>query len=156
MKMQDEFYQVAQEHSGRIGVPMPFYAVEIASHKVLAMEKLNAASIDDILGGKALLPEWIDVDELYNELKSMVGSFHDKGLFHRDMHFGNIMISQSRDAQNAEKLGYIIDFGLSAHASEEMEPYRKESAGSTFTYNNDYVILEEARIQLNALRRRNI
>jgi serine/threonine protein kinase len=154
LRMQNEFYKAAEEYGGEIGVPMPFYAVEIGGKKVIAMEKLNAASIDDILRGKGSLPGWIDIDTLYNELREVIDFFHQKGLFHRDMHLGNIMVSQSPQSNSEEKMAYIIDFGLSSIASDEMQPYKKELAGAVFTYNNDYVILDEVRNQLNSLRRR--
>jgi|GEM_PF-1596256 len=154
MDLQEAFYVVAQSSTASIGVPMPFYAVEIGHAKVIAMEKLNASSIDDILRHKGTLPAWIDIDVLCDELRKMLDAFHNVGLFHRDMHFGNIMISQNQRQTPGERMAYIIDFGISTRASDTLEPYKKEVAGSTFTYTDDYAILEFVKLELRALRKR--
>lgn len=157
MQMQDSFYSAMQSDPGsKIGIPMPFYAVEIGDKKVIAMEKLNAASVDDIVRHKGVLPEWVDIDELCDELKRSIDLLHSHDLYHRDMHFGNVMISQSPRADKSEKMAYIIDFGLSAIAIGGMEPYKREIAGNTFTYDDDYAIIERVRAELKALRERRV
>lgn len=154
MRIHDLFYKVATSIESKIGVPAPFYAVEIAGKKMIAMEKLGAENINDILRYKGHLPEWIDIDELCYELTNAINAFHAAGLFHRDMHFGNIMISQATNKKATDKIAYIIDFGLSTHASEAMQPYRKEMVGLTFTYNDDYAIISQVRNALVDLRKR--
>ena len=110
LSLQDRFYETMTEHSGPIGVPEPFYAIEIGNRKMIAMEKLNAKSVDDILRGRGRIPEWIDTGKLIEDIRSALSFLHSKRLFHRDMHLGNVMISQSPTPEAKE--AYIIDFGL--------------------------------------------
>lgn len=154
-KIQGQFYKAARELAGsKIGVPIPFYSLEISHKKMIAMEKLPARSIDDILRGRGHLPSWFDVDKFMGELKAMLAHFHDQGLYHRDMHFGNVMIAQAENLDPGEKWGYIIDFGLSGYQQEEQYAYEKHRAGATFTYEPDYGILEAAKSELKKFQLR--
>lgn len=152
-QLQELFYQSLEDiPESKIGVPMPFYSVEIGDTKMIAMEKLNARSVEDLERGKGHIPDWFDVDEFCDELKKVLAHFHKHGLFHRDMHIGNVMISQ--ESSEGEKIGFIVDFGLSGRGKEGMDPYVKEVAGETFTYDDDYDIVASARGRLNALKKR--
>tara|TARA_B100000508_G_scaffold138819_2_gene135660 strand:- start:9659 stop:10582 length:924 start_codon:yes stop_codon:yes gene_type:complete len=151
-----EFYQAAGELEGsNISVPMPFYSTEIAQDKMLAMEKLPAKSIDDILRGMGSLPDWLDIDDFCEQLGEFLDAMHERGLYHRDMHVGNVMISQSEEPPEDGRHGFVIDFGLSGYGVQGMDPYKKEVAGSTFTYNQDHAIINPIRRQLNDYRVRN-
>lgn len=143
LNLQEAFYKAnLKNKESKIGVPIPFYAHEVGLHKVIAMEKLNARSIDDIVNhGIGILPLWFDIDTFCNELKSSLDYFHTLGLYHRDMHFGNIMISQKNELEEGDKVGFIIDFGLSVVDDAGLEPYKKYVAGNVFTYSDDYGIL---------------
>lgn len=157
MKTQELFYKaMAENPNSRIGIPIPFYALEIGHHKVIAMEKLNARSIDDILKGNGTLPDWFDLDALFAELNDALNYLHAKGLYHRDMHLGNVMISQKRVLSEGDKMAYIIDFGLSCEDETGLEPYKKEIAGTTFTYDNDYGIIVKGRSALKAFQKRGV
>lgn len=148
-QLQGEVYDVAESlPDSRIGVPMPFYATEIGADKMIAMEKLPAKSVDDIFRGKGYLPEWLDIDVFCHELKLFLDELHSRGLFHRDMHVGNVMVRQSEEIPEDGKWGYVIDFGLSDHGFETMDPYRKEVAGQTFTYTDDYAIINQIKLGL--------
>lgn len=154
-ELQGKFYESARELAdSKIGVPVPFYSLEISNKKMIAMEKLPAKSIDDILRGKGTLPSWFDTDKFIDELKNILAHFHKNGLYHRDMHFGNVMISQSEDLSPDDKWGYVIDFGLSGHEQEETFAYQKQYAGNTFTYEPDYGILEMAKTELKKFQER--
>lgn len=155
LEIQEQFYTSAEAFNGcKIGVPVPFYSVELGEKKVIAMEKLRAKSVDDILRGKGRLPSWFDLDTFLDELKAMLDHFHEEGLYHRDMHTGNVMISQAEDLRDHEKIGYVIDFGLSERDSSGLEPYKKESAGETFTYSDDYGIINLVRSQIGSYQKR--
>ncbi len=146
ISLQEKFYTVANAHAEcPIGVPAPFYTLEIGGKNLGAMEKLPAKSIDDILRSKGTLPPWFEVDIFCNELRHMLDTFHASGLYHRDMHLGNIMISQAKELAEGEKMGFIIDFGLSTEKQHGTEPYKDEAAGKTFTYSDDYSIIPEVR-----------
>jgi serine/threonine protein kinase len=154
-ELQGMFYDTALEKTdSKIGVPMPFYCAEFGSKKMIAMEKLGAKSIDDIKRGKGSLPEWLDVEEFCQELKSMLDHLHEHDLYHRDMHFGNVMITQKPHLEEGDKWGYIIDFGLSGVTKEEEFAYKKHVAGIDFTYSDDYGMIKEARLLLNDLKSR--
>lgn len=155
--IQENFYQtVMNMKEGKIGIPMPFYVLEISDKKIIAMEKLQARSVEHILRGVGHLPAWFDIDEFCNELRKTLEYAHAHGLFHRDMHFGNIMISQSPERAENGKMGYLIDFGLSTVGDESIDPYKKEVAGATFTYDDDYGIIESVNKELTALKARGI
>lgn len=153
-EIQGKFFDIAQHIKSKVGVPAPFYSLEIGDKKIIAMEKLQAASIDDILRGRGILPEWFEIDDFCEELKKLLDSFHEHDLYHRDMHLGNIMISQAALRSDAKKLGYVIDFGLSSHSVSGFEAYKKEVAGDVFTYDDDYGIMTTVKKQLHDLRKR--
>lgn len=155
-ELQEDFYRIVEEISEyNIGVPMPFYSVELGRDKMIAMEKLPAKSVDDILRGMGSLPEWLDIDKFCDQLEGLFTELHAKGLYHRDMHVGNIMIRQTHDEPEDGKWGYLIDFGLSGYGMEGMDPYKKDVAGSVFTYANDNGIVDIVRNSLFEYKSRN-
>lgn len=154
-ELQSMFYESSGKNpDSKIGVPKPFYVLEIANKKVIAMEKLGARNLDDILRGKGSLPKGFDVDVFCDEIESALKHFHSQGLYHRDMHFGNIMVVQKPEVGPDEKWGYIIDFGLSGKSDDEKFAYEKDVADNHFTYSNDYGILGVVRKQLKELQHR--
>lgn len=138
-EIQNNFYD-AWKKSGisDIRVPEVFYEVEVFATQMIAMERLHARSIDDILRGMGTLPVWFDVDRFCDSLRMFINAMHENNLYHRDMHLGNILISQEPAWSPGDAMGYVIDFGLSDYAFENMDPYRKEVAGTIFTYDDDY------------------
>lgn len=154
-ELQSAFYDASQELKSKdIGVPMPFYEIEVFTTQMIVMEKLHAKSADEILRGIGTLPEWFDVDRFCNSLTLFIDEMHARNLYHRDMHFGNVMISQHQTWTEGDTMGYVIDFGLSGYAFENMEPYRKEVAGDTFTYDNDYGRIKLLKSSLKSLQER--
>lgn len=153
--LQGRFRELSEARKDlKIGVPIPFYSLEIGDKKLIAMEKLNAKSVEDILRSKGFLPDWLDIDEFCDELESLLNYFHDNHLYHRDMHFGNVMISQKRQLEEGDKMGFVIDFGLSGEAVMDEFAYVKDMAGMTFTYNDDYGIITTVKEALKALKSR--
>lgn len=113
------------------------------------MEKLPAKSIDDIRRGKGTLPEWVTerhIEQFTHDIIEALDHCHSQNLYHRDLHFGNIMFTQS--PTEVDKLGYIIDFGLSGFGQADMDPYKKETNTETFTYDNDYGRIDAVRDEL--------
>lgn len=153
-ELQGKFYEVALHSKAAVGIPTPFYALEMGDKKIIAMEKLHAASIDDILRGRGVLPDWFEIDTFCEELKKLLDAFHDQDLYHRDMHLGNIMISQAQLRVDTPKMGYVIDFGLSHHSVGGIGAYHQEVAGDTFTYNDDYGIIASVKNELHKYRKR--
>jgi serine/threonine protein kinase len=153
--LQGDFYEIANELSQyHIGVPRPFYMTELGHDKLIAMEKLPARSIEDILHGRGSLPDWFDIDKFCENLKRFLTELHARGLYHRDMHVGNIMVRQSPEEPEDGKWGYVIDFGLSGYGVENLDPYRKEVAGTSFTYADDDGIISEVHHVLHDYRNR--
>ena len=53
IEMQSAFYEAAASYAdARIGVPEPYYEVDTGSTQMIAMEKLYARSVDDVLRGE--------------------------------------------------------------------------------------------------------
>lgn len=154
-EMQGAFLELALSLTNKdIGVPVPYYEVEVNTTEMIAMERLSAKSIDDVLRSFGSVPEWFDIDRFCDSLKAFIDAAHERGLYHRDLHFGNIMISQMREWKDGEPMGYIIDFGLSGYGSDNMEPYKKEVADEVFTYDDDYGRINSLRASLKEVRER--
>ncbi len=151
--LQSDCRKIVLELEGKIGVPEPFSVTEHGRDTVFAMERLPALSIDDIMRGRGTIPEWFDVDVFCDELKAAIDFMHEKGFYHRDMHRGNVMMRQEREAPEDDKWGYIIDFGLSGYGLENLDPYEKTVAGERFTYGRDDGIVETVRQQLKSRER---
>lgn len=154
IEMQSAFYEAAASCTdARIGVPEPYYEVDTGNIQIIAMEKLHARSVDDVLRGFGTLPKDFDVDVFCDALRSFIDTMHAKGLYHRDLHYGNIMVTQAGALEDAP-VGYVIDFGLSGHVHPGTDAYRKELAGTVFTYDDDYGRIESVRKDLKGLQSR--
>jgi tRNA A-37 threonylcarbamoyl transferase component Bud32 len=154
LDIQAAFYDaVAAIPASRIGVPEPLYYCEMGNQKMLAMQYLKAKSIDHLQRGYGSVPSWLTeahIDIFCDELMRVLDELHKSGLYHRDLHLGNIMLTQSQEEEQV--LGYIIDFGVSAYGQEGMSPYRDEVRGEVFTYDDDYGRIKTVRAELKRLR----
>lgn len=150
LDMQVAFYEaLSSVEDISVGVPEPYYFAELGADKVIAMKRLPARSIDDMRRGKATLPAWCTeahIDRFCDDLHRALDVLHSVGLYHRDLHYGNIMFSA--EPEEPEKLGYIIDFGVSSFGVEGLDPYRSEARGEVFTYDDDYGRIEGVRNEL--------
>lgn len=150
LDMQGAFYEtLSKAGSISVGVPEPYYFAELGADKVIAMKRLPARSIDDMRRGKATLPPWCTeahIDRFCDDLQRALDVLHSAGLYHRDLHYGNIMFSA--ESEEPQKLGYIIDFGVSSFGVEGLDPYRSEARGEVFTYDDDYGRIEGVRNEL--------
>lgn len=105
-------------------------------HSFLMMETLKAVSIDDILEGRAKLPENFDLDLFEKELEYFIEMMHKNNIYHRDLHEGNIMID------NETGLPYVIDFGAASKFVGHIErgergPYHQRSNGRDIILTSD-------------------
>lgn len=151
------FYNHLEPLDFSVKVPSPYYYCELGSHKMIAMEKLPAKSIDDLQRGYGSIPDWIDesmIHKFCDDLKQALDACHAAGLYHRDLHSGNIMFTQSPEPTNI--LGYIIDFGVSCFGVEGLEPYKSADSRGVFTYDDDYGRIEEVRQSLLRLKAKDI
>lgn len=157
IELQSAFYEIAVERADqRIGVPEPYFEVDIGDAHMIVMERLHARSVDDILRGFGTLPTGFDVDEFCDALIAFLDDMHAHGLYHRDLHYGNIMVTQesTEEIPVQRPLGYVIDFGLSGYAHASEDPYRKEVAGTAFTYDKDHGRIESVRSEFKHLLQR--
>lgn len=153
-EVQEDVFEVLGNLNNNIGVPQPIYLSEIGNTKVFAMEKLPALSLKDLKDGKGQVPEWFDIDLFCMQLRDFIDQLHEKRLYHRDLHEGNIMIRQSDEEPADGKHSYVIDFGFSDYCDDQLEnPYQKEVNGKVFTYLEDYAIIEKAKKLLTSLKK---
>ena len=72
---------------------------------VIQMEKLDAVSLKDIREKNLPLPENFNIDECFLDLTLYVAEMHKLGIYHQDLHEGNIMIDLKTGKLR------VIDFG---------------------------------------------
>lgn len=82
----------------------------------LVMETLPAVSVDDVLQGRAELPSNFNLAVFRDDLVDFVKAMHEAGVYHRDLHEGNVMI----DRETAQ--AYVIDFGAANEFRGHIEP----------------------------------
>ena len=116
-----------QEKVRELGVRTPITLLSFETtdnEEYLVMEKINGYSVKDIVANPSLLPEKFNFKIFCDSLDQQIAKMHNKGglkngIYHRDLHSGNVMINQ-------EGLPVIIDFGTSA-----------EGTGSDYTYEEE-------------------
>jgi len=107
--------------SDEVGVPKPIYTYEdfytdkngnLAKVDIIAMKELNAVSVEDVLRGLEEIPENFKAEDFWKKIRGFVAEMHEKGIYHRDLHGGNVMIGKS------DGKPYVIDFGTAVYATE--------------------------------------
>ena len=118
-EMQNAVGQVGEQY----GVRAPKYHYYIANETVraIAMERLNAVSIIDVLMKKEVLPASFTIDLFFSALEQYMSMLNERGIYHRDLHGGNVLIDKDT------AMPYVIDFG---HATKSIggdeEVYKAE------------------------------
>ena len=113
--------------------------------RFMLMERLNAVTVRDVLSGKEKLPESFNADLFYRYLMDFVERMHDQGIYHRDLHGGNIMI----DIETGKPC--VIDFGASHRAFGEEDPYAIQEGAKTFKFTSDESMVRKACKDLREL-----
>ena len=113
---EEAFARFVQEAQTAAGLFHPHIATvldlgEAEGRYFLAMRYVNGPSLDKLLAERGPLP-WSEALRITEEIAEALQFAHDKGLIHRDVKPGNILVSESEGA-------VLTDFGLvkAMHAS---------------------------------------
>lgn len=105
-----------------VRTPALHWVVDFGTTKIICMERLTACSIEDVLEGRAHLPEQFDSGAFFEALRSYITNLHrTHQLYHRDLHEGNIMIDFFDPDHPTPR---VIDFGRSKRSALEEEAYQ--------------------------------
>ena len=131
----------------QVHTPKPCYAniIETSKRKYLVMEELKAVSLRDILEGRAKFPKAFDFESFFRDIESFLEKIHNMGVYHRDLHEGNIMIDKKGKP-------YVIDFGtgVKTFVSDDT-PYKIDiGVGDYFNLPNDEGMLRGVREKVRA------
>lgn len=102
-----------------------YYLMERGLH-VIAMETLDAVSIDDVKNGKAKIPSKFILGIFMQKLKKFMAEMHELKIHHWDLHEGNVMIDNTTGDPR------VIDFGLARkHFLKDENPSASFIVGKT-------------------------
>lgn len=107
-RVEEEF--AYQQKVRALGVKTPASVAVIKNittgEEYIIMERIIGVSIGDIVSSEvnAPIPEKYDHDRFFEKLKQDLKKMHEDGIYHRDLHMGNVMIDEKGDP-------VIIDFG---------------------------------------------
>lgn len=108
-----------QKECKKLGISTPLTLLSFTTKEkedYLVMERINGYSVKEILKNIKLLPEKFDYQIFFKSLEEQIKKMHSAGIYHRDLHSGNIMIDE-------EGLPVIIDFGTAVRGSGSDNTY---------------------------------
>ncbi len=70
----------------------------------IIMERINGPSIGDITNDHVPIPEKYNHEKFFEKLKQNLKKMHEEGIYHRDLHTGNVMVDEDGEP-------VIIDYG---------------------------------------------
>lgn len=118
--------------SCKVKVPKPYYSIITqgdAPTESLVMERMHATSIREILEGNLDVDPSFDFKEFVAQVEDFFAKLNAQNIFHRDAHWGNIMV------EDGTNVPCIIDFGASIENRLSSEdPYRQ------INFNNETVV----------------
>ena len=110
LKGNDIFKEHDFQHRAReagVETPLPILVISDEKSKILVMQRVRGASIEEILTKKKPLTENFDFEKFISKLTNSVKLLQEKaGIVHRDLKVSNVMINEKGDP-------VIIDFGVS-------------------------------------------
>ena len=126
--------------------PRPVCSIETDEFDFLFMETIRGFSIKDLIEKDLYdqLPENFDFKSFLSALTQSVELLHDRRIFHRDLHSGNIMINLDQPNKPV-----IIDFGdaVKQFLSSE-DPYCERIKGKTVIFPDDHENIRQTRLDL--------
>lgn len=99
-----------------VRTPVLHKLVDTPSTKAIIMERLDAISLDVIMSRGKTLPSGFDRETFFNRLAAYLKELHRRGMYHRDIHEGNILIG-------TDNTPYVIDFGHAIESPSEEWAY---------------------------------
>lgn len=135
------------------GVRIPkmkaFYVDKENAVAILVMERIIGKTLEQAMKDEDL-PENFDIDDFFSSLEEFILAMHEKGVYHRDLHDGNIMIDWATGKP------VIIDFGLSTFfldSGESKGPYieKNDMTGKAKEYLDDLQTLTIHRRNVQAI-----
>lgn len=154
LPVEAQFLDELQGLDGDVRVPKPYYTVvreatdeddktlEKSELGILCMERLNAVSIRNILEDGVDIPEKFDIENFFEKLICFLDKMHLKGIHHRDLHEGNIMVNIETGNP------FVIDFGCAAYGNEDNGVYTEESLRKLIRYPKDMDSLDNVKAKL--------
>lgn len=112
--------------------------------EVLFMERMAGFDVRTYIEKRLPLPEGFDIDVFFKKVRDAVGKLQENRIYHRDIHWGNIMILS--DGNPA-----IIDYGFSTDlVLSDEDPFReiKSDTRELHRYKDDYDGIDEVEGQL--------
>ena len=101
---------------------------------VLVMEYVEGKSLDDFIKDRKLTPEWADeLLEYLQQIAGAAGAAHSRGITHKDIKPGNILIGTNKQAK-------LTDFGISKDESRQTKITTGEVSGTV-----DYAAPEQLK-----------
>lgn len=142
LKIEGDFLNDLRGLDSDVRVPEPYFSVvrtfedddgeniKEEETSVLAMERLDAVSVADVIEETADIPPAFNFEKFFDKLRKFFERMHEeKHIFHRDAHAGNIMIDKKTGNPR------VIDFGCATFSTPE-EAYTE----STFKNGNKIVL----------------
>ncbi len=129
---------------------------KIEKKEGLVMEQIYGYTLKEILENPKLLPKTYDHNKFFSDLKIFIEKMNSFGIYHRDLHSGNIMIEEETGSP------VVIDFGRSTcNYSGNDDPYKQEyfitneQTGlgeiKTMSFSRDIDKLKENRLAMHDL-----
>lgn len=108
-----------------VRVPVPLFILSRGLERYIVMEQINGISIGDAMetGGIA---DFIQANnfnpvEFFDTLDKYISTLHKEGIYHRDLHTGNVMLDYETGGP------VIIDFGSADYGfGDDTEIYKSE------------------------------
>jgi len=121
-------------------VPMPYYCLMNSEIHFLLMERIDGIPIDDAIEKGAVLPQKFNLKKFFRELERFVKKMNELGIYHNDLHTGNIMVDR-------DGLPCVIDFGKAESRLGSFADLTKNEKRSE-VYCDDLKKIEEAEKEL--------
>lgn len=140
MEFLDELTSDEIKKTGVI-VPRPYYYQMGPQAHVCVMERLDLTKVAEIVDGLKPLPQNFNFESFFHSLNNFISTMHSKGIYHRDLHGGNVLIDNKTGAP------CVLDFGSAKKGSlnNENEVYQEidSTTGKTTKFVEDEVMIKK-------------